>query len=477
MSSAQSARAATTYLVLGGLQRGIALILLVPLSFALAPAEFGAATLLTTTALLLTTLLASPVEQLVFRSVARGGGRSASELRVIRAYCIWVLPLVFALLAFGVAFIPEILGVNGSLWAIEILAVGLIPIVSTLALPMARARQDLARFAIVSGVNIVALAGSKLWLVVAAEWGVLGWVVSDLIAAVVTAIVAVACSRVPRAGVTRGDVGTVVGFSLPLVPHRAAFWALASASRPAMAAVGTMADVGYLSFGLSLASIASLILAELNNALLPHYSRERLPAPTNETEAVVRVQLLAAFIAPAMVGAGIGLFGTVFFGAAYWSAFSVAAILLVGQAAYGVYLIPMNYMVQTAGRPRFSAIASVSGAAVILGGIVVAGASIGVNGVAWLTVLGFGLMAILAFTLVSTQRIAIHWREFIGTWPTPVGGVLALTCGVLAASAAPASTAGITLSILTIVTVGFTAWLTRRSIHAAPPDGDALLAG
>ncbi len=143
-----------------------------------------------------------------------------------------------------------------------------------------------------------------------------------------------------------------------------------------------------MSFGLNLASVAILVLSESNRAVLPRYSCEVFPAPTRETFAPVAWQLIAAFLVPAIVGGagGVAAVGGFIFAEAYWPSFFLTGVLLVGQAAYGLYLIPMNYLTQTAGLPKFSSLASGSGAVLILVSILLlAPPRYGAEGVAYAT--------------------------------------------------------------------------------------------
>ena len=177
-------RVVTTYLVLAGLQRGASLLILPFISHAMSPAQYGAASTLTASALLLVAVLAAPLQQLVFRATARGGKDADALIRAAGTYCYFSLPVAFAVISAGVAlFVPELIGLSGAILGIELLAVGLQPAASSFALPITRARQDLRKFALLALTSVVVTAASKLILVVVWQLGVLGWAVSDLISA------------------------------------------------------------------------------------------------------------------------------------------------------------------------------------------------------------------------------------------------------------------------------------------------------
>jgi O-antigen/teichoic acid export membrane protein len=426
-------RAAAAYLLLAGLQRATGLLVLPFISHAMPPSEYGVATILTTSSLLLVAVLGAPLQQLVFRESARGGERAPARLRVAGIYCYAVLPVVFAVCAGAVAlFLPELFGASGRIWGIEMLAAGFLPAATSYALPTLRARQNLRRFAWLALTSVVVTAVTKITLVVILQWGVFGWAMSDLISAILTASLAVALVRPPKARCRYRDLRAVLGFSVPLIPHQASFWALSSLSRPVLAMVSSLTQVGLLSFGLNLASVAALILAEINQATMPRFSRESFPAPTQATYSPVKWQLLFAVTVPGLVGAVIAFAGPFIFAQSYWSSFPLTGVLLVGQAISGMYMIPMNYLIQSAGLPRFSSIASLSGAFLVMAGLLLFGSRFGAAGAAYATAVGMLVMAMVALLLTFALKLDIRWSSWRACWPEMVLGISGLLCSVAA---------------------------------------------
>lgn len=462
----RTGRVAATYLLLAGLQRGVLLLILPFISHAMTPAEYGAASTLTAAALLLVAITAAPLESLMFRTVARQDEETPAILRVAGAYCYFALPLIAGVIAAVVAlFGPTLLGVPGYVWAIEILAIGFQPAMTVYALPVVQARHDLSRFVPLAGISILAIGVSKLVLVVILHLGVLGWVISDLISATLAALVAMTVVRLPRAHVTRRDIRATVSFAAPLIPHRAMIWAVMSLSRPALAMVSTLTQVGLLSFGMNLASVAALVLAEVNRSVLPHYSRETFRAPTSETFGPVGWQLTAALCVPAVVGAGTALAGPWMFAHSYWPALAMTGVLLIGQAAYGCYFVPMNYLTQTAGLPKYSAIASGAGGLLILASILVFGRTYGAMGVSIGTTVGYLVMAAAALVLVRGHKLDIAWRTWLPQWRGAALACAALGCSVAALMLPVRSPAGLVLGGSCIVLVfGAVALTARRKL-------------
>lgn len=459
----KSSYAAAVYIALAGLQRGMPLVILPFISMVMSPAEYGAASMLTATSLLLTTIIAAPLDSLVFREAARGGDNAPALLRITGLYCYVVIPLATAAIAGCVAlFVPTVLGVSGGIWGVALLAVAFQPAMAYYALPVVQARQNLAVFAWLATTSIVLMAATKLILLLVYRLGVVGWVVSDLISAFISAGLAAALVRLPRVRINRSDINSVVRFSVPLIPHKASIWAIASLNRPAMATVSTLTQVGFLSLGWNISSIANLVLSEINRAALPRYSRETFPAPTNETLRTVRLQLTLAFIVPATVGSGLAFAGEWIFPESYWPAFALTGILLVGQAAYGLYLVPTNYLVQTAGTTKPVALASGTGAVVTLVLLLVFGRTNGAVGAGYAIAAGILTMLLIAAATTRLTKLDIAWRTWRSSWTETSLGVCALACSVVALALPVGSNTTRYLAVLALLPAAGSAVLTLR---------------
>lgn len=459
---------AATYIALAGLQRGVALLILPFITHAMSPADYGAVSMLTASSLLLIAIMATPLTQLIIRSAARDDEDGPSFLRVAGAYCYFIVPAVMSILAVVVAIcVPKLLGVPGHIWAIELLAIGFQPAASSFALWVAQGREQLHRFIWLASTSIVTSAAAKLILVVWLELGVLGWVVSDLLSAVVASIAAMLLVRLPRATVEKKHIRHVIQFALPMIPHSISFWALLFLSRPAMAAVSTLEQVGLFSFGLNLAQIAGLVLTEMNRAVLTRYARESFPAPTHETLGPVKWQFVAAFAVPAFVGCGVAITGRWILAEPYWQSFSLAGVLLIGQAAFGLYLIPMNYLTQSAGLPRYSAFASGAGAAFVLFATITFGHH-GAIFVAYATTAGFCVMAIGAKILTIANRLAISWKSWHRNWLAIGVSAAALSCSVGALELRAGSTVSIILATGSLALLAIAGLLTTHNSWTSP---------
>ncbi len=392
---------------------------------------------------LIVSALASPLETQIMYSAPRGDKQGLALLRVCGLYCYLVLP-VFASVpaAIMAGFVTSFLGVPGNIWAIEILAMGFLPAMGVFALGMVRASQDLRRFVWLAANSLVVFSAAKLILVVLWRWGMLGWALSDLITAVTGYIMAVSLVRIPAARIHRRDVRSVVAFTAPIIPNTVSFWAITSLSRPLLARVSTLAEVGFLSVGLTVSTAVTVFILETNRAVQPRYSQETFPAPTEKTLMPVRWQIVLALAIPAVAGGVFALVGQWIFPEPYWLAFPLTGVLLIGQAAYGLYPIAMNYLILTAGFSKLSSISSTSGAVVILISILAVAGSYGATGVAYATTAGFCAMVAVSFALTKVAKLEIKWSSWFKYWPQ----ILPMGIALLLAEEALASPVGSTTS-------------------------------
>lgn len=421
------------YVVLAGFQRGVPILLLPFVTRILSATEYGAASILAAVNLFLGVVLGAALEVGVYRwGARRDDPESPALLHGGQVYVYVILPLASCLAAIGLLLVDqEIVSVHSSYWALETAAAGLLPAAGGFALPLLRATGRFSRAIVVGATTGAAAVIAKIVLLLVMDDAVLAWVVSDVLAAAVSYVVAVSLARVPATRVTRPVLRQLFGFVTPLLPHRVAFWSLSSLSRPALAVVGSLVAVALYSLALNIAAIAALVLAEVNRTVAPNYSREHFPAPTSRTHVVARMQVILAFATPAVTGALVAVGAPVLIGQEFTGALPMVGVLLLSQIAYGIYVVPMNYITYTAGRTSLSWIASTAGAVLIFAAIFRWGDSLGLQFLAWTTVAGYVVMAISAFAIAARMGLEIRWRSICPSLPN-----LVLACAATAASVA-----------------------------------------
>lgn len=410
----RTGRTTATYIVLALAQRGLPYLLLPFVTAVMGPAEYGAVSVVTMGSLLVGVVLGGALEEAVFRWGARRREQSREILMASVVHLTLVLPAIAATTALVFAVLDfELLEVSSRIWAISILAAGIAPIATSLVLPLARARDDIKSFIIVSAISIGVSAISRMVFVLLLQWGVWGWVLSDL-ATALAGLFGLLSVRMREFVMipSRSSIRTLMRFALPLVPHRVAFWALGSLTRPLMAVFVSLQVVGVFALGLNIATLSTLILAEINRGFLLNYSREMVPAPTILTRDLAQTQFVLAFAVPVLIVSSYALMQPLVIGGGYEGSVLIAAGLSLGQIAYGVYLVPMNYIVQTKGVTGLSWIASAVGAVFIFVAVLLGSPAFGVWASVLATVVGYVAMSAIAFAIASILKI-VRWRLLV----------------------------------------------------------------
>jgi len=459
----KTGRAATTYIVLAALNRAVAMLILPFVSHAITPAELGAATTVGATSLFVVALLATPLDSLVVYAAPRDGEEPQALLRFVGLYCQFFIPaLMIIVAAIFAVFVPELLGISGKIWAIELVSIGMVPAMSVFALPYVKVTQNLRKFVALALTSVLVLAISKLVLVVGLHLGVLGWVISDLISTTSAAMMALLLVHLPRARISTVHLKKAAGFALPIIPHTLSLWAITSLSRPALALVSNLQQVGYLAIGMTVSSGSMIFVGELNRSVQPRFSQETFPAPTAKTFTPVRLLMIAATAVPAAAGCVMVLLGPWIFAEPFWPAFKLSGILLAGQAIYGFYAISLNYLVLTAGITKFNAVATGSGALVVITVAFLLGARYGALGVAYGMAAGYLTMAVVAVFLTKVAGLDIRPSAWRSCWPEIILPAAALAVVVLALAEPAKSDAGRAMALASICLLAVTAVLFVR---------------
>lgn len=146
----------------------------------------------------------------------------------------------------------------------------------------------------------------------------------------------------------------------------------------------------------------------------------------------------------------------------YWPSFAVAGFLLLGQVAFGVYPIAINYLVLTAALPKYSAFASGAGAVVILGSTLIFGREYGAMGVAIATSVGYLTMSAVAVGVTRLAKLNIAWSAWISCWPEVTVGGVALVYSSAALFLPVGSILSRALAAVSVALLGTTAFMMMR---------------
>lgn len=453
--SGRARRAALLYVFLGLMQRSLALLLLPLVSRALTPSEYGVVATVVVTSSIFNVLLAGPLEIGLFRSILSRRNEFNGVERTARRFLCYILPLcmaamcsIFWLIYAGPAEIAQ-------LWVMELMAASLLAGVSSYGLTVSRAQDHLAKFAVVSLTSMTSLVFLKVVLVFVLEMGPTGWILSDLISAAMAWLV-VQFAVVP--GRRRDELGSsawryTMRAAVALVPHRLSFWALASFSRPLVALGFAASDAGLYAMAFSLATVATLVLSELNNAMLVSYAQDAEEGQVDASIGAVRLQATALVVVPVLGAIATWCFAPLLLGPSFQPSLPLMAGMLAGQCLYGLYVIPMNFVIHRSGRPGLSSVASAFGAGITTATIVVAIKLDSLEVAAVASSLGFAGMASAAW-LLAVQN---------GSFPAEVGalnvifdaakyGLVLVPLATILLLTPPASREGWVISTLSLAT-------------------------
>lgn len=463
MPASKAGRAASVYLGLTLLQRVVGFLVLPFATRAMTQAEFGSITLMIAAGGLAAVVFGAAAETTVFRAaaVSHWSGRDpAGILLICRRYLFLGAPALGLLLAGVVLLVEwEPMSIPSRAVACEIAAVALNTGVIGFALAFLRARERLGAFAVLSVATILATVVGRWIFVVTWGGGVLGWAAADLLAAVLPYVLAIPLLRLPAASVLAGQVHETLAFTLPLVPHRLAFWSLVSLDRLALGAVASLPVVGVYGLASNLALVSMMVIGEINRAFLVEYAGTTFPAPTTRLERFVHIQAVLALAVPAAACGAVALLAVPVFGTEYGGIREIFALMGVGQLLYGLYLIPSNLLIQGAGYSGINWIGSSAGALVALVGAVAVGGRFGGVAVAACTAFGYLLMLAIVLMLIRWRALEVTWQRccprgssvrlllgvtvcagFGAPWlPEPslyVAGVVSVLAGALACSLA-----------------------------------------
>jgi O-antigen/teichoic acid export membrane protein len=420
VKAGQTQGALVIYTVLAMTQRSMSLLLLPFVTRAMSVEEYGMVSILAAIGMFASVLMSAAVEQAVFRSAARIGV-DPSQRAVLAAagvWLAWIAPSVCGVAALTIYLADlDLFQIPAGYCALELLAIGIGLFPGAYVQACLRAQQRLKAFVVMSGSSIVVGVISKLALVVVAGQGVKGWVITDLCAALVALVLGIILLRPESWKLSPAGFRPLAVFALPIIPHVIAFWALASLSRPLMATVLPLSDVGAFAVAFNAANVGMLLAVEVNRAVAVDYAADSLPGPSKKLASIVRLQLALAAAVPLMICAASRPFvAWVVPSDEYMHIVPLLAVLSLGPYFWTVYVVAINFVTMTAGRPTWNWTASVSGTVVMAVGTVMLGSSIGVGGVALAQVMCFGVMAVVSHGLLRRMGLDVDWRNSGLTW-------------------------------------------------------------
>ncbi len=333
------------------LVRGLAFLLLPLYTRYLTPAEYGIVALTATCTVVLGLLFPLGLRGAISRTWYAEG---TVEDRRERAGTLWIAMLGSAALMavlldrFGAgparSLLPDIPFdpyLRFAIWTAFLGVLGLTPLV------LLQAQERAAAYVALTVWTAITTTAVTVWLVVTGG-GARGYVLGALIGAALAAIpYLVITLREIRPVVRMSVLGPALAFSLPLVPHALAGWALEMSDRAILTRLVPLRDVGVYSLGYQLGAAMGLLTMAFNGAWVPFLFGTLKDEGAHAHAKLARVVTYYAF-ALCFVGLGWALLVEhaipLVAGPAYRSAHLITPWVVGGYVFGGLYLIPTNLL-------------------------------------------------------------------------------------------------------------------------------------
>jgi O-antigen/teichoic acid export membrane protein len=411
-------RGAVAYAFAASSQRLVNFLLLPFYTRALAPAEYGQLAIIVTFGAAVQTLLSFGLETAVFRELVRLRESPAGRREFINSVGLFtvtvsaLLSIVLGVIAW--AWISDPFSVPGQGLLIAFLAAGFHASAVVLPLALLRAEERLGAYVRVNLLYGATSAVLTFIAVVVLNLGIMGFIVSNLVATMVLFVSGLRAMDHPWTPRLNARVLWVaLAFGLPMLPHALLHWGLGLSDRVILGTFVEPAALGVYSLAYQFVTPVSMLVVALNQAIMPRYARASvarsdLPSlrgvVTQQALVVGLLGLGAALLVPPTI--------RLLLPDTYWGAADLVPMIALGITLFGLYLIPMDYIVLVAGRTQWIWVATLVAALTNVGLNLVLVPRFGIFAAAWNTAAGYGalLLAIYVYMrLAAGEQIRYDW--------------------------------------------------------------------
>jgi O-antigen/teichoic acid export membrane protein len=450
-------RGSATFAAAAVLQRAAPLLLLPLFANVLTAEEFGQIGVIVTVTAALSTLLSFGLETAIFREYARLRGDAPAlqaMVNTVGGFAI-VVPIVAAtvvsaLAAPGLARVFGLPGealVLGSLGAAANVAATLVP------LTLMRVQERLRNYLQLTSIQVAVTAGFTVLFVAVLGWGVTGWMLASALSGLLLLVRGIGILHHRwTADLDLRHLRHALRFGLPLVPHAFAHWGLAVSDRAILAAIVGGEQVGayYVAFQLSLP--VTLVAIALSQGAQPIFAEAGSSGHPHDVSGVVTSHALIVLL----TGAAVALVGPpavlLLLPTSYASAAHFLPWLALGACLFGLYLMPMNAIVMTAGRSGgvwiVTAVAAIGNISLNLALV----PRIGAYAAAVNTAIGYAIL--LAGVIVYMQRVCDPPIQFEPRRLWVGASLIGMACLVAAWLIPSETVTGLVVRILLLAALG-----------------------
>lgn len=391
------------------LARGLAFLLLPLYTRYLSPAQYGIVALTVTCTVVLGMLYPLGLRGAVSRTYYESG---TVEERKERVGTLWIAMLVFAAVlalaldrigqSLAAAALPEVPFhpyLRLAVWTAFLGVLGIVPLV------LLQAQGRAVAYVLLTLWTALTTTAATVWLVVRGG-GAQGYLQGALIGAGLAAIPYLSLTIQQIRPVIRMNIlMPALAFSLPLVPHTLAGWALEMSDRAILARLLPLHDVGVYSLGYQLGAAMGLVTTAFNAAWVPFLFSTLKDEGEKAHPKLARVVTYYA-IALCFIGLGWSLLTehtvTLIAGPEFRDAYRITPWVVGGYVFAGFYLIPTNLLFWRR-RTQVIPLVTLAAGAVNVGLNLWLVPRYGAIAAAWSTLVAYAVLLILTWR--SAQRL------------------------------------------------------------------------
>lgn len=348
-------RGGATFAIATVLQRVAPLLLLPLFARVLTAEEFGQIGVIVTVAAALSTLLSFGLETAIFKEYAVLRGDPSAQRAMVNTVggFALVVPVVAAtgIAALAAPTLASAFDVPGEALVLGCLGAAANVAATLVPLTLMRVQERLGDYLRLTSIQVAVTIGFTVVFAAFLGWGVTGWMLASALSGLFLLVRGVIILHHPWTfGFDGGYLRRALAFGLPLVPHAFAHWGLAVSDRAILMAFVGGEQVGayYVAYQLSLP--VTLVSIALSQGAQPIFAEAASPRHEHDISAVVTSHALIVTLAAATVALVGPPAVLVLLPGSYADAAGFLPWFAVGACLFGLYLMPMNAIVMTAGR-------------------------------------------------------------------------------------------------------------------------------
>lgn len=331
---------------------------------------------------------------------------------------LWIEPIVVASLV-GVVAIPIVNHwgeLPGKYLALSLLSTALTISASTVPSTLLRLQERRKDYMVLTGVQVCVQTISMLLFIVMLDMGPTGWFISIILGSVAMLITGLFVLRESRRiEFSWLPLRASLTIGVPIVPHTLAHWGLNLADRVLIAIWLPSAQLGVYSVAYQIGAVLGICSTVLNQAVIPEYGKSTAGIhDTSRLALIMKVQIILVGSAGIVLAAAGPAFLSYVLPSSFTQVREILPWVAVGYTFFGLYFIPMDWIVVVRGKTRSMWRITGVAAAVNIASNVIFVPRYGTTAAAVSTTVGYA--ALLAGMTLYAQRHAPGQDEDARLW-------------------------------------------------------------